>query len=91
MKDDDAIIELAKHTDEISKYFNEELLLALTELRYFEAYKFSNTYISNTHDYFVEGVSIDNFIGSVGGLGIDYLGLFLYLYGNTIDNEEIVK
>lgn len=85
-KEDVVILELGKYTDDISRAFNTDLLKALDKLHYFEIYKFVNE-VQCHHSYFVAGV--DTF--SASKYRIDMFGVFMYLYGSTIDREGLLK
>ena len=85
-KEDTVILELGRYTDEDARAFNVKLLKALHELHYFEIYKFVNDYYCQD-DYFVKGIS--SF--SSNNYQIDMFGVFLYLYGHTLDKKGLIK
>ena len=85
-KDDTIFLSLGKFTDECAKYFNKKLLAALNTMYYFEIYKFVNE-VYCYHDYFVRGV--DTF--TTENYKIDMFGVFLYLYGDSLDKEGLLK
>jgi hypothetical protein len=86
-KADMVILDVGRNTQEYCCCFNEKLLNALNILHYFEIYKFKNKEEYLYEDYFVNGVQpfrSDNY-------DIDSLGVFMYLYGHTLDRKEIGK
>jgi len=85
-KEDAVILDLGKYTDDISVAFNKDLLSALEKLHYFEIYKFVNE-VQCFHNYFVAGV--DTFSSS--RYHIDMFGVFMYLYGDSLDMEGLLK
>ena len=81
VKSDTVILEIGKYTREYAQTFNKKILHALNKLHYFEIYKFRNREVYHYEDEFVSGVipfEKDDFV-------IDSLGVFLFLYGNTLD------
>lgn len=90
IRSDIAILEMAKKTDSYSKYFNNKLINALNKLKYFEIYKFKEeTYESYSDKYFENISAFDNYHN--GKYCIDSFGVFMFLYGNTIDSKFILK
>lgn len=85
-KEDQVFFEIGKYTDEDAKAFNKKILNALNKLHYFEVYKFINE-LCCYHDSFVSGV--DSFHSEK--FSIDSFGVFLYLYGNTLNMKGIIK
>lgn len=85
-KEDVVILELGKFTDDESKAFNKDLLQALDKLHYFEIYKFINE-VQCHHNYFVAGV--DTF--TTEKYHIDMFGVFMFLYGDSLDMEGLLK
>lgn len=83
-KEDSVILSLGKFTDDIACAFNKDLLKSLDMLHYFEIYKFVN---DRRYSYFVEGVDLF----SSDKYRIDMFGVFLYLYGETLDKEGLIK
>ena len=81
-KSDKVILEIGRLTHEYAKCFNTKMLKALDTLHYFEIYKFKND-VFEDYDYFVDGV--EPF--SINNNRIDSLGVFLYLYGNTLSKK----
>lgn len=82
MKMDDVLLEISKFTDEASIAFNTKLLHALNKLMYFEIKKYREI-IYNTYNYFTDGVEY----APISDIKIDALGVFLYLYGNTMSSK----
>ena len=85
-KEDCVFLEIGRYTDEEAKVFNKDILKALNILHYFEIYKFVNDNHCE-YDYFVRGV--DKFTSE--NYKIDNFGVFLYLYGNTINMKGLIK
>ena len=83
-KEDTVLVSLGRYTDDIACAFKKELLKALDLLHYFEIYKFVN---DRRYSYFVEGVDLF----SSENYRIDMFGVFLYLYGDTLDKEGLLK
>lgn len=81
LKADKVFTEIGEKLLEICEYFNEDVLKALETLHYFELYKFSNNFTEQQHFY-------DGYYGmpvfDIKNYTIDQLGLFIYLYGNTM-------
>lgn len=86
-KEDTCFSVLAKYTDEISRYFNDELILALHKLHYFEAEQYEKQNVIGMRDYFLEGLPPFE----ITDYSIDYFGVFLMLYGNTLDKKELLS
>lgn len=84
-KEDKVFLHIGQFTDEDAKYFNDEILKALDTLMYFDMYKYTNL-MYNIDDYFTSGICImpDKY-------KLDEFGVFLYLFGNTLDKERIIK
>ena len=79
-KTDNVILELSKYTDEESEVFNDKLLKALDTIMYFYCMQYGNTVV-NSYNYFLDGIDV---IGSMKDFKIDELGVFIYLFGNTL-------
>ena len=88
MKSDKVILEVGKLTHEYAETFNRELLEALHKLHYFEIYKFRNRELYDYDPEFTMGVSSFN---ESYDYDIDNLGVFIYLYGNTLDKKELMR
>ena len=85
-KEEEIFSLLGKNTDESAIFFKPKLLDALNMLHYFESMKFENI-MTMRNDYFLEGV---NHLKQ-GEYRMDYFGVFMYLYGKSIDIKAIIK
>lgn len=87
---DKAIQQLAKHTNVYSKYFNNKILEALNVLKYFNIYKYKEEYTDEYPDPYFESVNSFDIYGS-NNYSVDSFGVFMLLFGNTIDSDKIIK
>jgi hypothetical protein len=83
MRADETVLEIGKYTQKYPQLFNKKLLGALLTLHYFEIYKFC----VDCDDPYLSGVDIFDWTT----YKIDELGIFLYLYGNTLDKKKLMK
>ena len=88
LKADSVMQMLCKYTDNISYAFNNELLNALNTLHYFEILKFKEEKTSYIDD-FLSCIHDIDMRSCFGDFKMDELSVFLYLYGNTIDEKNL--
>lgn len=72
---DKILEELSKYTDISSRLFNNKIINALNELKYFDIYNFYNYY-----NIYYQSVVMPSDLN----LNVDYLSLFIYFSGNTL-------
>ena len=80
IKSDSVVLEIAKYTDEVSTVFNDKLTKALYKLKYFDVMSYKNS-VFNVYNPYVEPLSYKD---GTEIFRIDELGMFIYLYGNTM-------
>ena len=85
-KEDDIFKLLSNHTDDDAQFFNVDILDALHTLHYFEAMRYGYDMIYRDSS-FLEGVNPLK----PCEYKIDHFSLFMRLFGNTVDVENIIK
>lgn len=92
LKDNSILLDLGKYTDDIATNFNEDLMIALTELLYYDVLKEWQlpfdvpTFFAGYHDIFENKESLLN-----NSFILDEFGIFMYLFGYTISKKGILQ
>lgn len=84
---DKVLANISRYTLEETRYMKKDIIKALHKLHYFEIQKWGQTNELGISDYFMSGIHEMNF----NDYKVDNFGIFMFLYGETIDKETLIN